>query len=63
LFATQVADNENTLPKEVRARIVYLSEFTTEHSRKVLNRQASVDALIEVNTAIMRGLRGTGDAA
>ncbi len=28
ILATDVADNSNTLPKELRARIVYLSEFT-----------------------------------
>lgn len=57
LFAAEVADKGNPLPKELRARIFYLAEFTTAHSRKVLNRQADVAALIEINTAIMRGLR------
>lgn len=57
LFATEVADTDNPLPKELRARIFYLAEFTTAHSRKVLNRQAEVAPLIEINTAIMRGLR------
>ena len=61
LFATEVADTDNALPKDLRARIFYLSEFTTVHSRKVLNREAGVDPLIEINTAIMRGLRGGGD--
>ncbi len=57
LFATEVADNANPLPQDLRARIFYLAEFTAEHSRKVLGRVASADALIEINTAIMRGLR------
>lgn len=57
LFATEVADNDNPLPKDLRAGIFYLSEFTTAHSRKVLTRQAEVAPLIEINTAIMRGLR------
>ncbi len=61
LFAIEVADQDNPLPQELRARIFYLSEFTNEHSRKVLGRTASADALIEINTAVMRGLRdGTG---
>lgn len=62
LFAAQVADNDNPLPKELRATIFYLFEFTTQHSRKILAREASVDPLIEINTAIMRGLRDGGGA-
>lgn len=57
ILATDVADNSNTLPKELRARIVYLSEFTRQHSSKVLAKKVSADALVEINTAIMRGLR------
>jgi flagellar biosynthesis activator protein FlaF len=63
LFATEVADRDNPLPAELRALIFYLAEFTTSHSRKVLRSEASADALIEVNTAIMRGLREQGAAA
>ncbi|MFD0859995.1 flagellar biosynthesis regulator FlaF [Roseovarius aquimarinus] len=60
LFAIEVADPGNPLPQDLRARLFYLSEFTTAHSRKVLARQASADALIEINTAVMRGLRDAG---
>lgn len=60
LFASQVADRDNPLPSDLRARIFYLYEFTIQHSRAVLAREASADALIEVNTAIMKGLRGNG---
>lgn len=63
LFATEVADKGNPLPAELRARIFHLAEFTTAHSRKVLNREASADALVEINTAVMRGLRSGSDAA
>ena len=62
LFATEVADKDNPLPQELRALIFYLAEFTTSHSRKVLRGAATADALIEVNTAIMRGLRAGGTA-
>ena len=57
ILASDVAAKSNPLPKELRARIVYLSEFTRQHSSKVLSRTASVGPLIEINTAIMRGLR------
>lgn len=57
LLATQVAEAENELSADLRARIFYLAEFTNQHSRKVLRGQASPIALIDINTAIMRGLR------
>ncbi|SEL26538.1 flagellar protein FlaF [Roseovarius nanhaiticus] len=62
LFAVQVADTDNPLPAQLRASIFYLAEFTNAHSSKVLSREASVDALIEINTAVMRGLRDAGPA-
>ncbi len=62
LFATEVADRDNPLPQELRALIFYLAEFTNVHSSKVLRGEAAADALIEVNTAIMRGLRAGGTA-
>ncbi|WP_306115849.1 MULTISPECIES: flagellar biosynthesis regulator FlaF [unclassified Roseovarius] len=57
ILAADVADRSNPLPKMLRARIVYLADFTHQYSSKVLTRKASADALIEINTAIMRGLR------
>jgi flagellar biosynthesis activator protein FlaF len=59
-LAADVAEPENPLPGALRARILYLAEFTDHHSRKVLARQAGADPLIEINTAVMRGLRGDG---
>lgn len=58
LLAADVTQDENALPRDLRARIFYLAEFTHHHSVKVLNRQAEVADLIDINTAIMRGLRG-----
>lgn len=48
---------ENGLPQDLRARILYLAEFTRQHSGKILQGLATVDILVEINTAIMRGLR------
>jgi flagellar protein FlaF len=59
-LAAAVADDENALPADLRARIFYLAEFTAAHSHKVLRGTAPVAPLIEVNTAIMRGLRKEG---
>lgn len=56
-FASAVADYNNALPADLRARILYLAEFTLLHSQKVLAREESPDPLIDINTAIMKGLR------
>ena len=57
-LASDVALPGNSLPAELRARLFYLYEFTACHSRSVLENNASVEVLIEINTAVMRGLRG-----
>lgn len=63
LMAASVADADNALPKALRAQIFYLAEFTLQHSRKALSGGVSVAPLIEINTAVMRGLRGEAQAA
>ena len=57
ILATDVAGEDNGLPDQLRAQIFYLYEFTSQHSRKVLRREADPDILIELNTTVMRGLR------
>lgn len=57
-LASDVALADNGLPQELRARLFYLYEFTVSHSRAVLESGASAEVLTEVNTAVMRGLRG-----
>lgn len=59
-LAVDVADIGNALPSPLRAQLFYLYEFTTDHSRKVLDGTASAEVLVEINTAVMRGLRGQG---
>jgi flagellar biosynthesis activator protein FlaF len=58
LLAADVADDDNGLTPDLRAQIFYLAEFTAYHSRKVLKGEATVDALVDINLAIMRGLSG-----
>jgi flagellar biosynthesis activator protein FlaF len=63
-FAADVADDDNGLPQALRARLFYLFEFTVTHSRHILDGHGSVDVLVDINTAVMRGLRGdVGGAA
>lgn len=59
-LAADVADDQNALPKDLRARLFYLAEFTQEHTRKVLTGGEDVGVLIDINTAVMRGLSGHG---
>jgi len=62
-LAANVADSDNALPEMLRARIAYLAEFTLRHSGHVLDGSASSDVLIDINTAVMRGLRQQQAAA
>lgn len=61
ILAIDVADPDNGLPKELRARIFYLAEFTDAHTSKVIRRQDNAIPLLEINTAILRGLRPAGE--
>ena len=57
-LATDAAEDGNQLPNKTRAQIIGLANFARTHMDKVLNKAASVDPLIEINVAIMKGLRG-----
>ena len=56
-LAMDVAHPDNLLPDELRARLIYLAEFTEHHTRKVLARTDTAIPLVEVNTSILRGLK------
>lgn len=58
IFAQDVSGKGNALPEELKARIFYLAEFTRNHTSKVLARTADVQPLLDVNKAILCGLRG-----
>lgn len=62
-LVVDVANEDNPLPKQLKARIIYLAEFTSHHSRKVLKTDASVMPLLEVNMAVLRGLKKEGSVA
>lgn len=60
VLAIDVADPENALPKDLRARIFYLAEFTDQHTSKVIRKEDNAVPLLEINTAILRGLKQEG---
>ncbi|MEP3944924.1 flagellar biosynthesis regulator FlaF [Ascidiaceihabitans sp.] len=59
-LAIDVSDADNSLPQELRARVFYLSEFTAQHTTKILREKASVMPLLEINMAVIRGLQNKG---
>lgn len=62
-LASDVANAQNELPQDLRARLFYLAEFVQAHSSEVLKNGADVTPLLDINLALLRGL-GTkaGDA-
>lgn len=59
-LATDLAHPENGLPEDLRAQLLSLSRFTSQHTSKALAGAADVETLVEINTAIMRGLGQSG---
>lgn len=59
-LAVDVADKENALPSQLKAQVFYLAEFTSQHTTKVLKDGASIMPLLEVNMAVLRGLKTEG---
>lgn len=57
LVAASVSDPKNLFSAELRAQLFYLFEFTTLHSQKALKNEANLDALVEINLSVMRGLK------
>ncbi len=62
VVAGAVATEGNGLPETLRAGLFSLAEFTRQHTRKVLAREAEAEPLIDINMSIMRGLRTRGEA-
>jgi len=56
----RVTQELRPFPKELKARIAYLAEFTNHQSRRILRNKASVMPLLEINMALLRGLKEEG---
>ncbi|MGA0614742.1 flagellar biosynthesis regulator FlaF [Paracoccus sp. KR1-242] len=62
LLATDLADPANGIEDQVKAGLISLAIFSLRHGQSVLSGKATTDALIDINLAVMKGLRGEGAA-
>ncbi|MEO0428851.1 MAG: flagellar biosynthesis regulator FlaF [Pseudomonadota bacterium] len=60
---TDLAQTENALPEALRGQLISLGAFVMNHTRRVVAREAEVGPLVDINAAVMRGLRTRADAA
>ena len=60
LLAADLRQPGNALPDALKAQILSLASFVDDHTSKALARKVSPATLVEVNIAIMQGLRGKG---
>ncbi len=56
-LAANVAQPDNDLPKELRARLFWLAEFTNYETSKLMQGQGDIAILIEINASVLQGLR------
>ena len=57
-LATDCANPDNRLPVQLRANIISLSIWVDKHTSEVMQKQAAIQPLIDVNRIIMQGLSG-----
>ena len=62
-LAVDVANADNSLPQELRARLFWLAEFTTEETKRLLQDEGDVGILIEINAAVLHGLNAQETAS
>jgi|SRR5690606_7785925 len=55
-LSTDCSSPDNALPKEVRAQIISLALWVNRYTSDVMRQKGDIDALIDVNKAIMEGL-------
>ncbi|MCQ4159940.1 flagellar biosynthesis regulator FlaF [Roseomonas sp. GC11] len=56
-FASDLASSENTLDEAIKARLLSLAHWVMGESDRVLRQGGTVQALCDVNRAIMSGLK------
>lgn len=58
-LACDVATPTNQLDGHLKAQLFYLAEFTFHQTQRLLAGEGEAGVLIDINTAVMRGLAGT----
>lgn len=62
-FTSDLASAENQLPGSLKVQLLNLAQFTLTHTNAVLEGRADAGVLVDINTAIMRGLSGKADVS
>lgn len=57
ILLTDVSLETNTLPLELKAQIISLAIFSQKHTLAVLGGRATPDVLIDINKAMIAGMR------
>jgi len=57
-LAADCANPENRLPMQLRANIISLSIWVDKHTSDVMQKNAAIQPLIDINRIIMQGLSG-----
>ncbi|MEM9762154.1 MAG: flagellar biosynthesis regulator FlaF [Pseudomonadota bacterium] len=60
---SDLAQPDNALPEALRGQLISLGAFVMNHTRRVIARDAEAGPLVDINAAVMRGLRARADAA
>ncbi len=58
VLATDCANPDNTMPKNLRAQIISISLFVSRHSSTIMRGEDDFEALIDINKMVMQGLAG-----
>lgn len=56
-FMCDLVDDTNKLPKPMRNQLIALSAWVSKQTFAVMDGNAKIDALIDVNVSIMEGLK------
>lgn len=57
LLFVDLVNPDNGLPLDLKINLISLAEFTQSHTLKVLGGEAGHEVLIEINQAVIKGLR------
>ena len=59
-LATDCANPDNAMDRNLRAQIISISLFVSRHSSVIMRGEDDFEALIDINKMVMQGLAGPG---